>query len=191
MSKYISEFTSLNGVSYKVEITTEKGNNTEVFTLGGNPFVTSMDSDGKTIYAPIKTSGATIEMITPNLKYDIYSAKAQGTKIKLIDESTNKVEWVGYVTPCAYTQDWDEDREVMEIEAVDGIASLKGVPFRTNKKNVETFLNIIFKVLKRCDCYHYLYITDNIRLTATDTTNILSKIRVSEENFFDSKDYEN
>ncbi len=107
MSKYTSEFTSLNGVSYKVEITTEKGNNTEVFTLGGNPFVTSMDSDGKTIYAPIKTSGATIEMITPNLKYDIYSANAQGTKIKLIDESTNKVEWVGYVTPCAYTQDWD------------------------------------------------------------------------------------
>jgi len=79
----------------------------------------------------------------------------------------------------------------MEIEAVDGIASLKGVPFRTNNKSLETFLNIIFKILKRCQCYHYLYITDNIRLTAADTTNILSKIRVSEENFFDSKDYEN
>ena len=140
MSKYTSEFTSLNGVSHKVEITTEKGNNTEVFTLGGNPFVTSMDSDGKTIYAPIKTTGATIEMITPNLKYDIYSANAQGTKIKLTNQNTNKVEWIGYVTPCAYTQDWDEDREVMEIEAVDGIASLKEVPYRTNNKDINTFL---------------------------------------------------
>lgn len=191
MYKYISEFTSIEGKVYKVEISTESGTKTENFVLGGTPFVTDMDSDGKTIYAPIKSSGATIEMITPNLKYDIYSANAQGTKIKLIDESTNKVEWVGYVTPCAYTQDWDEEREVMEIEAVDGIASLKGVPFRTNTKSLETFLNLIFKILKRCQCYRYLYITDNIRLTATDTTNILSKIRVSEENFFDSKDYEN
>lgn len=103
MSKYISEFTSIEGKVYKVEISTESGTKTENFVLGGTPFVTDMDSDGKTIYAPIKSSGATIEMITPNLKYDIYSANAQGTKIKLIDESTNKVEWVGYVTPCAYT----------------------------------------------------------------------------------------
>lgn len=190
MSKYTSEFTSLNGVSYKVEITTEKGNNTEVFTLGGNPFVTSMDSDGKTIYAPIKTTGATIEMITPNLKYDIYSANAQGTKIKLTNQNTNKVEWIGYVTPCAYTQDWDEDREVMEIEAVDGIASLKEVPYRTSNKDINTFLQIIFKCLKKCKCYRYLYVNDNVALSAADTQCILEKLRISEANFFDKKDYE-
>lgn len=51
---YQSEFTALNGISYKVEIQTESGSGTTQFVLGGNPFVTEMDSDGKTIYAPIK-----------------------------------------------------------------------------------------------------------------------------------------
>lgn len=190
MTKYISEFTAINGISYKVEITTETGSGTTNFVLGGNPFVTTMDSDGKTIYAPIKTTGATIEMVTDKMPLGIYSAKNQGTKVTLTNTTNNRVEWVGYVTPCAYTQGFDLEYETIEIEAVDGIASLKDVPFRTSTKTVETFLNIIFKILKRCDCYRYLYVTDNILLTSTDTANILSKIRVSEENFFDSKDYE-
>lgn len=190
MAKYISEFTAINGISYKVEITTETGSGTTNFVFGGNPFVTTMDSDGKTIYAPIKTTGATIEMVTDKMPLDIYSAKNQGTKVTLTNTTNNRVEWIGYVTPCAYTQGFDLERETIEIEAVDGIASLKDVPFRTSTKTVETFLNIIFKILKRCDCYRYLYVTDNILLTSTDATNILSKIRISEDNFFDSKDYE-
>lgn len=188
---YTSEFASLDGTNYKVDIQTESGSGITKFVLGGSPFVTSMDADGKTIYAPIKTTGATVEMVTDKMPLDIYSEKNQGTKVTLTNTTANKVEWVGYVTPCSYTQDWDNDRETIEIECVDGIASLKDVPFRTETKKVETFLNIIFKILKRCNCYKYLYITDNVRLTATDTTNILSKIRVSEENFFDSKDFEN
>lgn len=187
---YTSEFASLDGTNYKVDIQTETGNGTTHFILGGSPFTTSMDADGKTIYAPIKTTGATIEMVTDKILFDIYSEKNQGTKVTLTNTTANKVEWVGYVTPCAYTQDWDNDRETIEIECVDGIASLEDVPFRTSTKTLETFLNIIFKILKRCNCYKYLYITDNVKLTAADTTNILSKIRVSEENFFDSKDSE-
>lgn len=46
MSKYISEFTSIEGKVYKVEISTESGTKTENFVLGGTPFVTDMDSDG-------------------------------------------------------------------------------------------------------------------------------------------------
>lgn len=191
MSKYISEFTSINGINYKVEIATENGNTTTNFILGGNPFVTTMDSDGKTIYAPIKTTGATIEMVTDKMPFDIYSAKNQGTKVTLTDTTNNRIEWVGYVTPCAYTQGFDEYRETIEIEAVDGIASLKDVPYRTNSKQTDSFINIIFKILKICNCYHYLYVTDNIVLNSTDTDDILSKIRISEENFFDEKEYEN
>lgn len=144
---YTSEFASLDGTNYKVDIQTETGNGTTHFILGGSPFTTSMDADGKTIYAPIKTTGATIEMVTDKILFDIYSEKNQGTKVTLTNTTANKVEWVGYVTPCAYTQDWDDDRETIEIECVDGIASLEDVPFRTTTKTLETFLNIIFKIL--------------------------------------------
>lgn len=188
---YQSEFTALNGISYKVEIQTESGSGTTQFVLGGNPFVTEMDSDGKTIYAPIKSTGATIEMVTESMPFNIYSEKHQGTKVTLTNTTANRVEWVGYVTPCAYTQGFDEERETIEIECVDGIASLKDVPFRTASKQINSFINIIFNILKVCKCYRYLYVTDNVKLSASDTSDVLGKIRISEENFFDSKDYEN
>ena len=124
------------------------------------------------------------------MPFNLYSSNNCGSKVKLTNTTNNKVEWVGFVTPNAYTQGFDGEKEVIEIECADGISSLKDVPYRTNSKQIETFLNIIFKILKRCNCYRYLYVTDNVRMTSSDTSNILSKLRVSEENFFDTKDYE-
>jgi len=190
MAIYISEFTSINGTDYKVEINTKKGNGTINFLLGGTPFVTSMDSDGKTIYAPIKTTGATITMLTKSTPFNLYTGNVMGNKVTLTNTTDNRIEWVGYVTPCAYDMGFDNEFEELEIECVDGISVLKDVPFRTDKKDVNTFLNIIFKCLKRAKVYKYLYITDNVQMTANGTENILNKIRVSESNFFEEKDYE-
>lgn len=192
MSKYISEFTSINNVNYKVEIGTANGNSTYNFILGGNPFTTTMDSDGKTMFAPIKSTGATIEMIVKDeLPLDIYTNNNQGTKVILTNTTTNTVEWVGYVTPSSYSQDFNNETETLQIDCVDGIASLKDVPYRTDNKDIDTFLNILLKILKVCKCYNYIYITDNIRLTASDTTDIMGKLRITEANFFDAKDFEN
>ena len=190
MSKYISEFTSKERVNYKVEITTEKGTKTENFVLGSTPFITEMDSDGKTIYAPIKSSGATIEMLTSTMPFDLYSGRTKGVKVTLTDTTNNRVEWVGYVTPCAYDMGLDEEKEVIEIECVDGIAVLKDIPYRSANKEVDTFLNIVFKCLKRAGCYKNLYVTDNVQFTASGSDSIMSKLRVSEANFFDEKDSE-
>lgn len=188
--KYQSEFTALNGTSYKVEIDTPKGSGTKTFTLGGSPFVTSMDSDGKTIYAPIKSTGATIEMVTDGLPFDLYSGQTTQIKVTLANTTANKVEWVGFVTPCAYDMGFDEERETIEIECVDGLSALKDMPYRSTNKDVDTFLGVIFKCLKRVGCFKNLYVTDNIQMTANGTENVLSKLRISEANFFDSKDSE-
>lgn len=188
--KYTSEFAALNGTNYKVEIDTPKGSGTKTFTLGGNPFVTSMDSDGKTIYSPIKSTGATIEMVTDGLPFDLYSGQTTQIKVTLTNTTSNTVEWVGYVTPCAYDMGFDEERETIEIECVDGLAALKDMPYRSTNKDVDTFLNVVFKCLKRVGCYKNLYVTDNIQMTANGTESVMSKLRISEANFFDSKDSE-
>jgi len=190
MSKYTSEFISIDGKVYKVEISTDKGTKTESFVLGGTPFVTEMDSDGKTIYAPIKSSGATIEMLTSTMPFDLYSSRTKGVKVTLTNTTDNKIEWVGFVTPCAYDMGLDEEKEVVEIECVDGIAALKDMPYRSTSKDVDTFLNIIFGCLKRAGCYKNLYVTDNIQFTSSGTDSIMSKLRVSEANFFEQKDSE-
>lgn len=190
MSKYTSEFTSINNIDYRVDIVTESGNSTTNFKLGGNPFVTSMDSDGKTMFAPIKSTGATVEMLVKDtLPLDIYSVNNQGTKVTLTNTTTNTVEWVGYVTPSSYSQDYNNETETLQIDCVDGIASLKECPYMSIE-NKETFLNIIFKILKVCNCYKNLYVVDSVRLTSSDTTNILSKLRISEGVFFDDMEYE-
>ena len=187
---YQSEFTALNGISYKVEINTPSGSGTKQFTLGGSPFITSMDSDGKTIYSPIKSTGATIEMVTPDLPFDLYSGQSTAIKVTLTNTTANKVEWVGYVTPCAYDMGFDEERETIEIECVDGLAVLKDIVYRSANKDVDAFLNVVFKCLKRSGVFKNLYITDNIQMTANGSESIMSKIRISEANFFDSKDSE-
>lgn len=187
---YQSEFTALNGISYKVEINTPSGSGTKQFTLGGSPFVTSMDSDGKTIYSPIKSTGATIEMVTPDLPFDLYSGQSTAIKVTLTNTTANKVEWVGYVTPCAYDMGFDEERETIEIECVDGLAVLKDIVYKSATKDVDTFLNVVFKCLKRSGVFKNIYITDNIQMVANGSESIMSKIRISEANFFDSKDSE-
>ena len=190
MSKYTSEFTSIENINYRVDIVTDKGSTTENFVLGGTPFITQMDSDGKTIYAPIKASGATIEMLTSKMPFDLYSGNTKGVKVTLTNTTANRVEWVGYVTPCAYDMGLDEEKEVIEIECVDGIAALKDMPYRSANKDVDTFLNVVFKCLKRAGCYKNLYVTDNVQFTSSGTDSIMSKLRVSEANFYEEKDSE-
>ena len=183
---YTAEFTSIKNVNYKIEIKTEKGSGTHTLMLSGKPFSTKMDSEGKNIYSPLKTTSATVGIMTKSLESNIYSGKAKGTSIKFTNTSTNKVEFIGYVTPCKYDQNWDEELEEVEIECVDGIAVLKSLPY-TVTGSLETFANIIFNCLKQSGCFKKLYVTDNVQLTVNGTDNIIEKLRVSQNNFFEEK----
>ena len=183
---YTAEFTSIRNVNYKIEINTEKGSGTHTLLLSGEPFSTKMDSEGKNIYSPLKTTSATIGIMTKNLESNIYSGKAKGTSVKFTNTDTNKVEFVGYVTPCKYDQDWNEQLEEVEIECVDGIAVLKSIPY-PHTGSVETFANIIFNCLKQSGCFKKLYVTDNVQLTVNGTDNIIEKLRVSQNNFFEER----
>jgi hypothetical protein len=51
---YKGQFRDLNNNLYTVQITTEGDTTIKEITLGGSPFTTEMDSDGKTIYKPAK-----------------------------------------------------------------------------------------------------------------------------------------
>jgi len=72
---------------YTVKITTEGSAKEEEILLGGTPFSTQMDDSDKTIYTPAKYQTATIEIVSKGYKFDIYSPKAQGTKIELLKDN--------------------------------------------------------------------------------------------------------
>ena len=188
MSQYTAEFTSINGKNYLIEIDTEKGTNKGTFSLSGDPLNSTMDSDGKTLYAPIKCSGMTVSILTKSMPFDLYSGSALGTKVNVKEDG--KYIFKGFLTPCAYSMGFDQEIEEIQLECVDGISVLKEIPYSSSDKEIKPFINIIFNCLKKSNCFKNLYITNSIQFSSSGNICIYDKIRVSEGNFFEEKDYE-
>lgn len=185
---YSGKFADVQNRVYKVTITTNSGNQTKTVTLGASPFVTEMDSDKKMIYSPVKYQSATVAIITPDYNFDIYSPKAQGTKVVLTDDDSGAVVWSGYATPNLYDMGFVEDREEIEIECIDALSTLQYIKYSTVKKDIVSFLYLIRKLLQACNAYNNFYVSNNIQLKKNGTEAILDKLFISEENFFDKKE---
>lgn len=188
MSKYTAEFTSINSVNYLIEIETEKGTKTGTFKLSGDPLNSTMDSDGKTLFSPIKCSGMSVSILTNNIPFDLYSGSALGTKINV--KEGDRYIFKGFLTPCSYSMGFDSELEEIQLECVDGISVLKEIPYSSSHKDIRSFLTIIFNCLKKSGCFKNLYITNNIQFSASGNESVFDRIRISENNFFDKKDYE-
>ena len=169
---------------YKVRITTANGNTAKEITLSGTPFVTEMDESDDTIYTPAKYQTATVEAISGDYMFDIYSGKAQDTKVELY--KGDKLMWVGYVRPNLYDVGFEKSREVIQIECQDALSTLQYFPYKQSDKQVRNFLYVINKVLEVCKSYKTFYVSDNTYLTSDSC--ILKDLYISEENFFDNKD---
>lgn len=187
--KYIGEFHSLKSIAYKIEIEIKANAADKKLKLSTNPFVYSIEAEDKHIYSPIKCGGATVGILSENFNTDFYSGEAQGVKVTLYNENdSNKVEWVGYIAPTAYDQNFDEYYEEVELDCIDGIASLKYLPYRSDGEHtITTFLDIILNCLKQSGCYKNFYISDNVQLTRNGTDSVIEKFRISQSNFYDER----
>lgn len=173
---------------YTVRITTQEGNATKEITLGGSPFTTEMDNSDNTIYKPLKCQTASIEVVTEDYMFDIYSSKAQDSKVELIDKDSNIV-WTGYVRPNIYDMGFEKRRECISIDCGDGLSTLEYIPYRTNNKQTRSFHYIINKLVKACNCYKGFYISTNLQQASSNSTGrTMECLYVSEANFFDEKD---
>lgn len=188
MSQYIGEFTNINDVSYKVEITTEKNNTIHNITLGENPFETEMNSEEKNIYSPIKGSGATIEIVVDEYIFDLYSESPTGSKVKITDVTNNEIVWVGYITPQMFSQSFQLGLNTISVEAIDCISVLENMNYESANKEILTFEQILIKILSKVDVQN-MYVSNNVQLnSSTGTETILDKLFISEMNFFDKKE---
>ena len=187
--KYIGEFSSINNINYKIEITTKTTGADKTLKLSGSPFVSNISAEDKHIYTPIRCGGATVGILTDSYISDFYSGEAKGVSVKLINTSaSNKVEWTGYVTPSIYSQGFDEPYEEVSLDCVDGVAVLKTIPFVEKGETIASFAQIIFNCLKEAGCFSYFYITDNVQLTSsTGTESVIEKLKISQSNFFEAK----
>lgn len=186
--KYFSQFKDVNDQLYTVNIITNgDGSTTKEFTLGGSPFTTEMDNSDKIIYKPCKYQSATIEMVSQDYNFDIYSSTAQGTKVQLLKDS--EIVWAGFITPNLYDQGFNEFRETISLEAIDGLSTLQYYKYTPvgETKDIVSFISIINHLISQCHSYSYFYISDNIQKDNTTNHSITEFLYISEQNFFDEK----
>lgn len=180
--------------TYTVEIITngDSSKTTEV-DLGDEPFTTSMDSDGDTIYKTAKYQSATIKIVMDKYYFDLYAKTVHQNSVKLYNQN-NDVVWTGWCTPNAYDNSWAGGNQEEEIECVDGLASLKNIKYEPvngySDRRVMPMVKIIDSILQKCECYKTFYMSHNTRLSKEDNNPIINKLLVSENNFFDTKDDE-
>jgi hypothetical protein len=157
----------------------------QTITLGGTPFTTSMSSNS-TIYAPIKYTKGTIEIVHDKLLSDIYNPTA--TKVKCKVSKGDKVVFAGFVAPSAYDQNYTKRRESISVDVVDGLSVLQYIPYTAPTKEIKSFREVIDKVLSQCKCYRSFAVSDNLMVNADDVdAPIMDNLYLSEALFFDSK----
>lgn len=157
----------------------------QTITLGGTPFATSMSSSS-TIYAPIKYTKGTIEIVHDRLLTDIYNPTA--TKVSCKVMKGNDVVFTGYVAPSIYEQGYTKRRESISVDVVDGLSVLQYIPYVASTKEIKSFREVIDKILSQCKCYRSFAVADNLRVNPDDTeAPIMDNLYLSEALFFDSK----
>lgn len=190
---YQGEFADSSNVVHIVRIYTgwsptyNAGNDTVVpITMGETPFITTMDSGDDTIYKPMKGTGATIQVVTEDYMFDIFSPTAQGTRVEL-SIGLSIVEWAGYVTPNLYDMDY-QAIQTIEIECIDGISTLQYIKYTPvgEAKAVRSFREIVDHILQQCHCYNSFYVSKNTGISGV-SGGIMDNLYVSESNFFDIK----
>lgn len=190
---YQGQFADSADTTHTVKIYTgwsptyNEANDTVVpITMGETPVITTMDSGDDTIYKPMKCTGATIQVVTEDYLFDIYSPTAQGTKV-VVTGLANIVEWVGFVTPNLYDMGY-KAIETIEIECIDGLSTLQYIKYTPvgESKGVCSFREIIDHILAQCNCYTNFYVSDNTGIAGVNGY-LLDNLYISECNFYESK----
>lgn len=98
------------------------------------------------------------------------------------------VEWSGFVTPNAYSQNYETLYDEFELECQDAFSTLKYVNYSKlsdDGKYFVTLENILLHYALELEVYNNIYITDGVKVATENPTNILKSTVCDERNFFD------
>lgn len=185
---YQGIFEDINGGRHLLRI----GTTGEVQTLnfGGSPFVTSMDESDGNIYTPVKCQAGTIGLVAVDTDYmfGLYTGDAHGMPVTLYKgEVVNpaKVEWVGYVTPSLYDIGYTHYVEDLDVDCVDGLATLEQYKYKPIGNNAEivSLLDLVRHCVAKCGCYSMMVLSTATKLGSSDARDLWQSCRISERNF--------
>ena len=180
--KYQGSFKDVNNKDYTVTITTDSSGTTSELVLGDSPVILEWVNEDH-LYMPVRYSTATIKIITNNWMPDLYASTAQQVKVEIQAPQNFTPDWYGYVTPNLYSQPYEASIEELEVEAIDGLATLQYYKYEPilGSKNIVSFKTLLDYLIFKCNCYSGYYIS-------TSNSFAPEELFISEQNFFDEDD---
>lgn len=200
---YRGTFKNRHNNEYRLSIVTNGSTaESKEITLTDEPFTTEMQDSDETIYKAVKCQSATIKVFTDDFMLDIFTGKAQGTSVALEGADDNRFNWYGYVEPNIYNMPFENPKDVLEINCIDGLSSLQYLKYKRRGIGVVKIFDIIKDLVWKCLCYDVIYIYGGSSIKATTTLgrDVLSKLGnddsydtpfelyISENCFFDDKE---
>ena len=174
--KYSIPFKTLSNVDcvVNVELKDYIGSSMELIG-GGEPFV--IETDDGDVLTPIRSSLATLCVFGSDYLQDLYASDPQGIRVTLLVDGN--VNWLGYMTPDTFSQDFSSPEFVYEVECVSALSTLKLIDFDIENDFV-SFLQII-KRARDLAGYDKLYLTNSIRANSGS----FYDLNIATANFFD------
>ena len=194
-----------NGQLYKVVIITDFANldinninDKQELTLSGQPFVVEYANDEENIYKPYKCSTATVSFYQRKFNLDFQTSSGNSIFVQLLKLKDGyngeiesivsngfTVEWCGFATPNTYSQSYELEEDLFQLECQDGLSVLQYYKYERTGAGIVSFLDIILKWAKFLRCYKTIYITDAVYVPLVQQRNIIEAVNIKEQNFFD------
>ena len=189
---YTIPFASLNNEAclIKIELDGYTGAVMEL-TPSDSPFNVEID-DNDFLYTPSRFSTATIRIVGNDYLQSLFSTAYQQYRVTF--KRNNTILWCGFIKPEIYTQDYEADKFELEIECMSALSTLEYINYQPEEEK-RKFISL-WALLQKCvqsanSQYSAVYLP---RVYASSLAqynageNVLEKMTVSEQNFFDEDD---
>lgn len=159
----------------------------EIETLTGAPsaFVVT-GTDEEFVYEPVRTSTASVSIVTDSLLNDLFSVNSHQVAVKLY--RGNKLLWTGYVEPEVFTQAYVPIADKLSINCISAIGTLENIQYEKQTENgFITAINLLRYIIRSANGgYEKIYIPyvyGSSEVNYSTKKNIFDEITLAEENF--------
>lgn len=154
------------------------------------------------VLSPVRTSTATIEVLTPNKKEFFFEMNATEPldfpvliqEHPTTEEGRRSVLWYGFLTPNRFDNDYTSAKDVVTFECRCGLSVLSDLPYISEEKKSLLMSQVLLKVFGRLQThgggYKVLHVQKTFNIKSPSKTQDFTTLRISEKNFFDKKEYD-
>ena len=184
-------FQSRTGQQYCVNISkqTDTGQNIKQLTGSEHPFVTS-EANGDDIFMPIRQQTGYLRVLDNSggtLIDELLPENNTQKMVTLVNLTTGKTEWIGFLAAEVFTQPWDKETTELEFPLKNALACLSDVTIQTGIGGTNRLAMLVYNAFTSIFGEGDVPFTDIVLMD--DFSNVCNEllIRANFEKFFSSE----